>query len=750
MNWDKDPAALADNEAIFLGNADIRYNKMVKLPGEETRTWSRALPVGVSWKGSLQIKMTKPSEQTVDYIHGTDSSTGRHRIFMFPYPEGGTFKTDKWLELTEQVSGTSDVGTSNLQLVDSALSSYADGYFDNWFYYNINNSAQGPIDSFVSATFTASLRRQVSGSSGNAYTLSRCDCNFNNLVPIRLVKGDNESVIVLSGGQDEYDGSTTINPVSDAKIQYIDRDYFNADYSFDGMLMARNNLDGANHESGTKPIVTNVDKVTNMTEDPWPEGRYMFLASPIYDGYQEGPIHEGQGKDPYQMYNLLYNSTLNIASGEATHGFEIDLLIYANRTGAETKRMKNREAWDYRITGIAIYCAELVATGVTNENTLASPFRRVTTIDINDADWTAGSPGLYSIDDIRITYQQFANGDTQADIQGHSSYRTTMNAAFSVSVAQTRFYGYIFPDEERPDFIVKTAVSSDGFNTPDVKPWTLTVDFSNYGITKILGMFESINHLIVVGDDRIVRYNPVTGKVARILVERGGIAVNGMVEVNGRIYICAQDDIYVFSTIGSFEQEGERMISLTDRNGKGGIKSLYQGTTNKQNASLGYDRIRNCLLLQTGFLFQYAFFLDVGAWVFYSTGGSNTYLRMITDEDGLISATGTGGFFTPFSPNADKSVQMQWQSKRMIGPGRTKRIRIHSNKVENVTYRLQDAESSDIKIRGTYYTFDKNRTGKEASDDFDALEIVIQTPNSTVDTHEIDRVEVTFDETEVR
>ncbi len=755
LNTDTDPARLSLNEATVAQDIDIRDGLGRKLPGQDNKFDS--LPASLIFKSAVEALFTQPSEQQITLVHGTVS--GAEKLYVRPYLDLAGAWVDAWREITER-EGTQavplvmDASSNTTTIVDAALSSSANDYYNQWIVYNKTRSLAGLVRSYVGATKTITLKWAIaSQTNGDDYWLVR--------FPIwrigqttGLFQPDNyarfrvreNAIEILTGNQTGYPSA------SDLILLYVNRSMLDdSDLDFNSLLCEPNQLD----------FLNSTDFVTlseiNETDDPLDQDSWIVINVPVYDGFQEGAFNPGISPS-----KLAWDSGSTIITlADATAKIRISYSFFPADNASprhfrtSTGIINGSEArlyWSRRITHFDVYLAQadLLSTGA-NSYVPTSEFRRVRRVAVDDSSWSGTGPYTRTVD---ITASDWSNavGETPEFRRGHKNLAIHATAEFAKFVGRHLFLGSVFIDKQRTDIILRTPINSDDLNTPDVKAQNLFLKTSTYGIPRIMGMVESLGRLIVLGETSLLRIIPtVIGEpqVEEVPINKGPVSKKGVIEANGIIYFAAHEGIFAFNLTNIVKESD--LVNISDRGGKGGIRQEWQALSeaNRQGTIAGYDRNKNCILFSAGGT-NYVFWIDRGAWTTFT--GINTPQWFFTGIDGeliILTSSGNDEMANVFGSSPDVATQWIWQGGVMEGPIRTKRIRVPFKGTDNMTAKFYDAQESATVQRLPDKILQSNsltiRRGAEASGLFKRLQVRVQSASSTNSDNEIERIEIEAD-----
>lgn len=705
--------SLPKNAATVLENADVRNRALTVMPGA-TEVFTD-LPASVLIKSFVQATFGVPSEQNVTLLHGTLSGT--HKLYVKPYLSSAGAWVDSWLDLTEaERSMTADAGTNTTTIVDAALASAVDDYYNGWIVHNATRTASAIVTDYVGSTKTLTLSWAIaSQASGDTYHLMRnpvWDTNGNYLfVPTecRYLQRVN-AIEIVTGGNKDY----TVSPYSTDLILTIQNGYEafdDSDLSFTGFYLTRKNLDMIS-TLDSPFAATNVAKSVSQTAVP--AGSYVVMLVPKYDGFQIGR------KDQWYQASTVTVGASEVISVAFTiyYGFagsnKVPLRIpvknligqangfYTRWSVSEPQPTSSYLIFDRRITGLDVYVAPRDWNG-TGEKYLTPAWEYVKTIEIDRTEWSGSGPSYTDTesidgDDIASATQ------TLGQRQGHTSENIHANASFVESVAGRAFYADVFLDIRRIDFVQYTPNSlgsgEEEINMPDVIPHVNNVNATLYGIPKIIGIADGGESLIVYGTNRIFELNVDSLVATSSYVERGPVSANGIISINGINYFAARDDIYAY-----FSSVSTRV---------GAVKSLASGylretwralsEADREAAALGYDARYNMLVIAAGStIYLYALpdasvselGIDTqaaGIWKSYSV--SKTFTRFATTLDGAcVGIASDGAAYELFASGASNTLV--YESPVIQGPLKIDVARLVYNATGNVTLKLFDIDRSE-------------------------------------------------------
>jgi hypothetical protein len=741
LNTDKDVTQLQSNEATVLQDVDVRDLKLKKLPGAANRFDS--LPTGFTPLSMAEGLFTAPSpEQQVTIVYGQDGSSNE-KLYVRPYVNLSGIWVDAWLEITER-EGTHasplimDAGSNTTTIVDAALSSSTDNYYNQWIVFNKTRLTAALVTDYVGSTNTLTVKPAIgSQTTGDEFWIVRHPIyNMGNadgvlyLAPkdVCRFRFRENAIEILTGNNGGLADKKT-----DLWLGYVNYTAFDdSDLNFRGLLCEPNNL-------GMFVLPFTLGTPTEPN-DPLSADDYIVQVVPLYDGFQQGLLNPGEDD-----LGLEYLSTwvAVVPSGDRiTVNLSIDL-PYALSALTEAASSPVLLYWHRRITALRIYIAQADA-GKGGNYEPTSRFRLVKEIDIDDTAWSGTGPYTQSIE---IYGRDFSNnvGEVLEYIQGHSDTNIHAKSEFSAFVGSHLFLGSVDTDKQRNDFILQTPISGAQVNTPDVKAHSRFIDTSIYGIPQIMGMTESLGRLIVLGENRLLRITPTIDNpiIEQVTVQKGIASKRGIAEANGIVYFAGLDNIFAFNSITA------ELIAISE----GRIRDAWQGftTAQKQGSVLGYDRNRNCVAVSISTT-TYLFWIDRGVWTTFTGLNHATYgvtEWFTTGYDGeLIAIMNDGSIFDVFAGTPTENTQLQFQSGVLEGPLRTRRLRIPYNGSDNLTANFYDAEKSTTvpMLQRTYGSQStKDRISKETSNRFDRLQLSVQSDASTNIDQEIEKFELEAD-----
>lgn len=705
--------SLPKNAATVLENADVRNRALTVMPGA-TEVFTD-LPASVLIKSFVQATFGVPSEQNVTLLHGTLSGT--HKLYVKPYLSSAGAWVDSWLDLTESERNmAADAGTNTTTIVDAALASSVDDYYNGWIVHAPTRAGVAIVTDYVGATKTLTLSWAIAGlTTADTYHLMRnpvWDTDQNYLfVPTecRYLQRVN-AIEIVTGGDKDY----TESPYSTDLILTIQNGYQafdNTDLNFTGFYLTRKQCDMIS--SVNEQIILNNDNVSGV-ETEIPQNTYVMMLVPVYDGFQIGR------KDQMLNFPNISNSVISsgkvlsadIKIGYALGSSSIAALSVPNKqiinqgyfpstgwAGGTPSPTANYLIFDRRVTGIELYIALNEITTIGDSKYVYYDWKYLRTIDIDSTDWS-GSGSEYT-QTVRIDANDFANAtETYIERAGHSSDNIHANASFIESVAGKAFYGDVFLDIRRIDFVQFSPNRFDEINMPDVIPHINNVNATLYGIPKIIGIADGGTSLIVYGTNRIFELNVDSLLATSSYVERGPVSANGIISINGINYFAARDDIYAY-----FPSGGNRVGAVKSL-ARGYIREAWRAITeaDREAAALGYDARYNMLVIAAGStIYLYALpdasvselGIDTqaaGIWKSYSV--SKTFTRFATTLDGAcVGIASDGAAYELFASGAANT--MVYESPVIQGPLKIDVARLVYNATANVTLKLFDIDRSE-------------------------------------------------------
>lgn len=701
--------SLPKNAATVLENADVRNRALSVMPGA-TEVFTD-LPASVLIKSFIQATFGVPSEQNVTLLHGTLSGT--HKLYVKPYLSSAGAWVDSWLDLTEaERDMTADATTSTTAIVDAALASSVDDYYNGWIVHNATRTASAIVTDYVGSTKTLTLSWAIaSQAAGDTYHLMRnpvWDTNGNYLfVPTecRYLQRVN-AIEIVTGGNKDY----TISPYSTDLILTIQNGYQafdDTDLNFTGFYLTRKHCDMI--PSADSEITLNFDtKTADETGLPQPK-YYGIMLVPVYDGFQIGR----KDQFVYGIIGIASADRVIVLDVSIRYGFTSALPVslalpnkdikYQGTTssawgGSPPQPTENFLIFDRRITGIEVYICD-TQSGIFDPKYLFVDWFYVKTLEVNDTAWSG--TGITYTQQIRIDGDDYANATQSYQTRAaHSSENIHANASFIESVAGKAFYADVFLDIRRIDFVQFSPNRFDELNMPDVIPHVNNVNATLYGIPKIIGISDGGTSLIVYGTNRIFELNVDSLVATSSYVERGPVSANGIISINGINYFAARDDIYAY-----FPSGGNRFGAVKSL-ARGYLRETWRAITesDREAAALGYDARYNMLVIAAGStIYLYALpdasvselGIDTqaaGIWKSYSV--SKTFTRFATTLDGAcVGIASDGSAYELFATGAANTLV--YESPVIQGPLKIDVARLVYNATANVTLKLFDIDRSE-------------------------------------------------------
>lgn len=647
---DLDAAKLPQAAASRLVNADVRNRKLETLPG--LAAVNTGLNASFIKLAEEQFKFTIPSEQTVTLVYGTLS--GAHKLYVRPYLSLAGAWVDSWQELTEKESSlTADAGTNTTTIVDAALSSSTDDYYNGWIVYNTTRSRAAIITDYVGSTKTLTLSWAITAqTTGDSYFICRnpiYNADASSLFApsenyCRFLQRDN-AIDIVTGGNVIYDSAASSK--SDLWLGVINgyQAFNDSDLNFTGFYLTRKHL------ASSKEISAFSEDTLGSGDEAIDVGNYIIVPVMVYDGFQEGPLWEGNTPfdgtsydttDPAESGIITVASRRLVGTTTVFYGkgsSDVPLLI-PDRAGADDYGFL---VMDRRVTAIRYYMAEASALSI--KATPASEWRMVKEVLFNSSSWSGSGPSYTQ--SVSINGQEWLanSGIDISDRQGHQSLKVHVNANFIATAKRRVAVANVFADQQRQSFVFFSAINSDEQNTPDVIPHTSFVDLSLYGIPKIIGFLESLGFYVAIGENQVVKIDAASLSIDKNIQTRGGSSANAFVNANGLLYFVNLEDIYYYHP----SQDVVRSIAT------GFVRVAWQAlsTSSKQAAAIGYDRRYEKLVIAAGTtIFTYnlpAAFADplssdtqaIGSWSVYDV--SKTFLRFYTDVLGRCIGIASDG-----------------------------------------------------------------------------------------------------------
>ncbi len=171
---------IADVQAETCVNFEIakKFGKLVKRNGLTDNFTS--YPSNWTIVSMHKMEVTKPSTQTIFFVHATVSAVDK--FFIYPYLNWSGTWVEAWQELTESEEElTADATTSATTLKDAGLSSSVNDYYNNWVVCNWTRGAMGWVEDYVGATKVLTLRTPGVDNQviGDSYSIYRYPLFFN-------------------------------------------------------------------------------------------------------------------------------------------------------------------------------------------------------------------------------------------------------------------------------------------------------------------------------------------------------------------------------------------------------------------------------------------------------------------------------------------------------------------------------------------------------------------------------------------
>ncbi|KKN78274.1 hypothetical protein LCGC14_0351330 [marine sediment metagenome] len=171
---------IADVQAETCVNFEIakKFGKLVKRNGLTDNFTS--YPSNWTIVSMHKMEVTKPSTQTIFFVHATVSSVDK--LFIRPYLDWTGSWIDAWQELTESEEElVADGSTTATSLIDAALSSSTNDYYNNWVVCNWTRGKMGLVEDYVGSTKVLTLKTPgiASQASGDSYSIYRHPLFFN-------------------------------------------------------------------------------------------------------------------------------------------------------------------------------------------------------------------------------------------------------------------------------------------------------------------------------------------------------------------------------------------------------------------------------------------------------------------------------------------------------------------------------------------------------------------------------------------
>ncbi len=706
--------SLPKNAATVLENADVRNRALAVMPGV-SEVFSD-LPASVLIKSFIQATFGVPSEQNVTLLHGTLS--GAHKLYVKPYLSSAGAWVDSWLDLTENERNmVADAGTNTTSIVDAALASSVDDYYNGWIIHNSTRAGVAIVTDYVGSTKTLTLSWAIaSQTTADTYHLMRnpvWDTNGNFLfVPTecRYLQRVN-AIEIVTGGNKDY----TVSPYSTDLILTIQNGYKafdDTDLNFTGFYLTRKHCDMI--PSVNSQIVLSDDSITG-DETELGSNNFFVMLVPVYDGFQIG--RKDQLLDLSTAFYSLVSAggdllVVDITMGYALTSTSVAALAVPNKqflhqgftpatgwSGGTPSPTNNYLIFDRRVTHLELYIAIENSTTDLDSKYLYLDWKYVKTLDIDSADWS-GTGANYT-QTVRIDGKAYANAtETYIDRAGHASDNIHANASFIESIAGKAFYADVFLDIRRIDFVQFSPNRFDELNMPDVIPHVNNVNATLYGIPKIIGIADGGTSLIVYGTNRIFELNVDSLVATSSYVERGPVSTNGIISINGINYFAARDDIYAY-----FPSGGSRVGAVKSL-ARGYLREAWRAITeaDREAAALGYDARYNMLVIAAGStIYLYALpdasvselGIDTqaaGIWKSYNV--AKTFTRFVTTLDGAcVGIASDGAAYELFASGAENTLV--YESPVIQGPLKIDVARLVYNATANVTLKLFDIDRSE-------------------------------------------------------
>lgn len=613
LNTDLPADKISRAMATVLENADVRNKALQGTPG--AAAYLTGLPTGFVRISEGQFKLTKPSEEEITLVYGTLS--GADKLYVRPYLNSSGTWVDSWQELTEKEGdNAADAGTNTTTVIDAALLSTTNDYYNGWILYNKTRNKSSIITDYDQASKTITLawaitaqtngdtyficRNPIYDVSGNSYFAPDTECKFSQR---------ENSIDIITGSDAEF----KLAGKSDMVLTVINgyQAFDDTDLNFTGLYL-----------SIKPPLVlqrpwtqlAGVATVTYYISEATERSRWLVIACAKYDGIQEGPRWKGDSGDYDGTTFVLQSASAPTATSP---GNDIELeaadvtaeiiqisvsISYGRDSGHVPllipKSGKNADdngviAFDRRISSIVIYAAQADDFSATQVKPITE-WRKVKELQVNDAAWSGAGPTYTQTIYISSLEWPANAGVDISEYQGHNATKVHANADYIATVKNQTFVASAYADERRKGFIWQTPFTQAGSNAACVIPHTDYLDLGSYGIGKIMGIVESAGYLVAFSEDRIARMGVADSIISaeQQYQFRGVSSKNGIFSINGLVYFTALEDIYYYNPAQNVVK------SITESY----IRDTWRAisTANKQSAAIGYDRRYEKLVIAAG------------------------------------------------------------------------------------------------------------------------------------------------------
>lgn len=715
LNTDLPADKLPKSMATVLENADVKNKALKGALG--AAAYLTGLPEGFVRISEGQFRLTVPSEQDITLVYGTLS--GADKLYVRPYLSMAGAWVDSWQELTEKEgNNTADAGTNTTTVVDAALLSTTNDYYNGWILLNLSRAQSSVITDYDGSSKTITLAWAItSQTTGDSYLVCRNPvytddgnyifspdsvCRFSQ-------RGNSIDIVTGSNLELGYHSDLVLTVLSN----YAGFD--DTDLNYSGLYLtvrapqvlqlAWTQL--AAIAAGSAEYAIGSDSAGTI---------WLLMAVAKYDGTDESPIWKGVGTMDGTQFTIASTASpnatstgndINISATSSPEAIRISVSISYGKSavnvpllspgGAFASDINYNIIFDRRITSIVFYMAQATAASAT----LVTPrteWRKVQEVLVNDSTWSGTGP-LYTrtVDIDAYAYNKNAGIDI-SEFQGHSAIQVRVKADFVTKIKNQTFVASAYADQRRQSFLWQTPFTQEGYNAATVTPYTAFIDMGTYGLGAIKGMVESFGALVVFGEDRLVKFQVSDGIAStdQQYQFRGASSPDALFSINGLVYFVSIEDIYYYSS------SQQVVKSITESFVREAWRAL--ATADKQAAAIGYDRRNDKLIIAAGStIFVYnlpkpladTLSTDtqaIGAWQKYNVG--LTFASFYTNVDGAcIGITSAGVGYELFSSSAT-SNNLIYESPEMQGAFSVEAVRLVYTDSGFVMVQIYDLEKN--------------------------------------------------------
>jgi len=720
LNTDLPADKLPKSMATVLENADVKNKALKGALG--AAAYLTGLPEGFVRISEGQFRLTVPSEQDITLVYGTLS--GADKLYVRPYLSMAGAWVDSWQELTEKEgNNTADAETNTTTVVDAALLSSTNDYYNGWIFYNLTRNKSTVITDYVGSTKTITLAWEIASQkkddsyficrnpiydvSGNTFFAPESVCRFSQRSNI---------IDIVTGSDAEF----KLTGKSDLVLSVINgyQAFDDTDLNYSGLyLTIRPPL--ALQRAWTQIAAVAAD-ITNAIGSDSGRTRWLLIACAKYDGSDESPLWKGDSGDFDGTQFVLQSgsaplttSTGNDIEIEERGLFQSEIIqlsmsISYGRDSGHVPLLIPKAGkvaddngiilFDRRISSIIIYMAQASESSTTTLKP-ATEWRKVAELLVNDSAWSGtGAAYTQTVSIDAYSWAKYAGIDV-SEYQGHSAIKIHANSDFIAKVKNQTFVASSYVDKKRESLLWQTPFTQEGFNAASVVPNPDFIDLGSYGIGKILGIFEAIGNIAVFGHDRVMKLELSNDNIVSIQQQyqfRGAASKNGIFSLNGLVYFTAIEDIYYYNTYQDIVK------SITESYIREAWLDL--ATADKEVSAIGYDRRHEKLVIAAGStIFVYnvprpladTLSTDtqaIGTWQKYNVG--LTFSSFYTNVEGAcIGITSAGVGYELFSASS-ASNSMIYESFEMQGAFSIEALRLVYTDSGFVVVKIYDLEKN--------------------------------------------------------